>query len=87
MGAWYQANAKFDADVGAGLVTVPARLLLVKNDAFSPPELAFASEQYFEQGDVRELGIGTHWVIQEHPRLMAEEIDKFVGGLEWATDL
>jgi pimeloyl-ACP methyl ester carboxylesterase len=86
MGAWYQANAKFDADVGAGLVAVPARLLLAKNDAFSPPELAFASEQYFEKGDVRELGIGTHWVIQEHPRLIAEEIDKFVDDLEWASN-
>ncbi|KGB54697.1 Alpha/beta hydrolase [Sphingopyxis sp. LC81] len=85
MGAWYRANATFDADVGAGLVTVPARLLLAKNDAFSPPELAFASERYLEKGDVRELHIGTHWVIQEHPRLIADEIDKFVGGLEWTS--
>ena len=82
MGAWYRANAEFDLDVGAGMVRVPARLLLAKKDSFSPPELARASGRYFEKGEVRELGIGTHWVIQEHPRLIAEEITKFVDGLD-----
>ena len=82
MGAWYRANAEFDADVGAGTVRVPARLLLAKKDSFSPPELARASGRYFEKGELRELGIGTHWVIQEHPRLIAEEINKFADGLD-----
>ena len=83
MGRWYQANANFDSNIGAGLVKVPARLLLAKNDAFSPSELALASERYLEKGEVRQLGLGTHWVIQEHPRLIADEIGKFVEGLEW----
>lgn len=82
MGAWYRANAEFDLDVGTGMVRVPARLLLAKKDTFSPPELARASGRYFEKGEVRELGIGTHWVIQEHPRLIAEEITKFAHGLD-----
>lgn len=78
MSAWYRANAKFDADVGSGSVRVPSRLLLAKNDAFSPPELARATGRYLEDGEVRELGIGTHWVIQEHPQLISSEIDDFV---------
>ncbi len=78
MNAWYRANANFDADVGAGSLRVPARLLLARNDAFSPPELAHATGRYLLTGQVKKLGKGTHWVIQEHPRLIAEEIDMFV---------
>ncbi len=79
MGAWYRANANFDADIGDARVTVPTLLIIAPDDAFSAIDLARRSALFLDDGEVLELENGTHWIIQEKPQLIGELLVKFFG--------
>jgi pimeloyl-ACP methyl ester carboxylesterase len=76
---WYRANHR---DPNAPLpgdrrVHMPTLILLAPNDAFIPSDLARASLPLLDDGRLVELPEGTHWVIQEHPDVIAREVAAF----------
>jgi len=82
MGAWYRANANFDKDVGDARISVPTLALIAPDDAFSPIDLARRSALFLEDGQVKELEAGTHWIIQEKSELIGNMLVRFLGGDE-----
>lgn len=80
MGAWYRANADFDTEVGEARVSVPTLAVLAPDDAFSPIDLARRSALFLENGEVKELETGTHWIIQEKPELIGKLLVQFFDG-------
>jgi len=77
MGAWYRANADFDMEVGDARISVPTLALLAPDDAFSAIDLARRSALFLEEGEVKELETGTHWIIQEKPKLIGNILKEF----------
>tara|TARA_R110001592_G_scaffold362925_2_gene678882 strand:+ start:10612 stop:11580 length:969 start_codon:yes stop_codon:yes gene_type:complete len=71
MGAWYRANANFEMPIDSK-ISVPGLFILAPNDAFSPVEMGRKSLDYMVNGQIIELEEGTHWVIQEKPKLIAQ---------------
>jgi len=76
---WYRAdNAPPAGAPQAGRrVSVPTLILLAPHDAFIPSDLARASLALLDDGRLEELPDGTHWVMQEHPDLVAARIAAF----------
>ncbi|WP_262696081.1 alpha/beta fold hydrolase [Kordiimonas aquimaris] len=79
MGAWYRANSDFDMNVGEARVRVPTLSIIAPDDAFSPISLARHSAKFLENGQVKELSEGTHWIIQEQPELIGNILVQFFG--------
>jgi len=77
MGKWYRANAKFDMDVGDARIAPPTLVIIAADDAFTPIALARRNVLFLENGEVRELDTGTHWVIQEEPLLIGRAMADF----------
>jgi len=65
MGNWYRAPSV--PLPGEGRVAVPTLMLLAAEDAYIPADLSRRSMAFLDAGELRELGSGTHWVIQEEP--------------------
>jgi len=77
MSAWYRANADFDIELANANINVPTLLIIAPDDAFSPIDLARRSSLFLNDGIVRELEVGTHWVIQEKPGLIGTLLAQF----------
>ena len=77
MGAWYRANADFDMEIGDARISVPTLAVLAPDDAFSAIDLARRSALFLEEGEMRELETGTHWIIQEKPELIGNILKEF----------
>jgi epoxide hydrolase 4 len=75
MGKWYRAASPPLA--GDGRVAVPTLVLVAAEDAFIPADLTRRSALFLDAGEVRELGSGTHWVIQEEPQRIGELLAGF----------
>ena len=65
-------------------VELPVLLLLVAEDAFIPADLTRASLPLLDDGELVELGSGTHWVVQEEGERVAKLLISFFGGPEAA---
>ena len=74
---WYRANAASREDGEPRRSAVPTRLLLAPDDAFIPADLTRASLELLDAGELVELAEGTHWVMQEHPDVVAEHVAEF----------
>jgi pimeloyl-ACP methyl ester carboxylesterase len=74
---WYRANAAPREGGAPRRSAVPTRLLLAPNDAFIPADLTRASLQLLDAGELVELAEGTHWVVQEHPDVVAGHVAGF----------
>lgn len=77
MGKWYRANADFELEVDDIRISVPTQLLIAADDAFSALDLQMKTEEFLLDGEVVPLGVGTHWVIQEEPALIAGRLASF----------
>lgn len=77
MGAWYRANSAFDMEIGEARVSIPTLVVLAPDDAFSSLDIARRSALFLEDGEVKELASGTHWVIQEKPELIGNILVQF----------
>jgi pimeloyl-ACP methyl ester carboxylesterase len=75
---WYRAtNPDPSAPSGERRVRMPTLILLAPRDAFIPSDLARASLPLLDDGRLVELAEGTHWVMQEHPEVVAHEVGTF----------
>ncbi len=77
MGMWYRAE--WLPIEGEGRVATPTLVLLAANDAYIPGDLTRRSAMFLENGEVRELGSGTHWVVQEEPERIGTILAEFFG--------
>lgn len=81
MAKWYRANDRFsknyENELGDKLIDVPTLVVLAPNDAFTPTDLTARSILFLENGKVINLETGTHWVIHEHPKLLANILGDF----------
>ncbi len=77
MGKWYRAD--YPPLTGEGRVAVPSLVLVAAQDAFIPGDLTRRSGLFLDDGEVRELGSGTHWVIQEEPQRIGAILVEFFG--------
>jgi pimeloyl-ACP methyl ester carboxylesterase len=65
---WYRAAFRYrPQDEGELRVRVPTLVVLAADDAYIPSDLTRQSLQYLDDGQLLELGEGTHWVMQEEP--------------------
>ncbi len=77
---WYRAAFRHPVVAsGERRVRVPTQILVAARDAFIPAESTRASAAFCDDAHVIELGIGTHWVIQEQPERIARSIAAFFG--------
>jgi pimeloyl-ACP methyl ester carboxylesterase len=75
---WYRANPMDRRSlVAERRVKVPTLILLAPHDAFIAAGLTRASLRFLDNGRLVELAEGTHWVIQEYPSLVGNEIALF----------
>ena len=75
MGAWYRADP-WPLE-GEGRVALPTLVMLAEHDPFIPAAHTRASLEFLDDGELLELGSGTHWVVAEQP----ERIGRIL--LEW----
>jgi len=73
MGAWYRANANLPLPRDV-VIQVRGRLVLVPDDAFSPKAIGMLSGKFLERAEIVELNVGTHWIIQEKPKLVGQTL-------------
>jgi pimeloyl-ACP methyl ester carboxylesterase len=78
MGDWYRAEP-WDLE-GDGRVATRALVILAKDDAFIPASATRASLVLLEDGELLELGSGTHWVSGEEPERIGRILADFFGG-------
>jgi pimeloyl-ACP methyl ester carboxylesterase len=80
MGDWYRAEA-WPLE-GSGLVATPTLVILADDDRFIPAAATRASLEYLENGELLELGSGSHWVVGEESerigRILAEFFEETV---------
>lgn len=75
MGAWYRAPwTPLNADPQ---VATPTLLILAADDAFIPSDLSRAGMKYLDDGELLELGSGTHWVVGEEPERIGQILADF----------
>jgi pimeloyl-ACP methyl ester carboxylesterase len=76
---WYRASFRSEPDAGAAdrRLAMPVLLLLAANDAFIPSDMTRASFELLDDGELIELGSGTHWVVQEEPDRIAALLATF----------
>jgi pimeloyl-ACP methyl ester carboxylesterase len=76
---WYRADnaPAANAPQGDRRVSMPTLILLAPHDAFIPLDLARASLPLLDDGRLETLPEGTHWVMQEHPDVVAAKIAAF----------
>lgn len=76
---WYRASFRREPDSAAAdhRLAMPVLLLLAANDAFIPSDMTRASLELLDDGELIELGSGTHWVVQEEPDRIAGLLAKF----------
>lgn len=77
MGEWY--GAAYPPLNGDGRVAAPALVLVAAEDAYIPADLTRRGGLFLDAGEVRELGTGTHWVIQEEPERIGTILAEFCG--------
>ena len=77
---WYRSSFRSftrDATTPERRVALPVLLLLAQHDAFIPSDLTRASLGLLDDGQLVELGSGTHWVVQEEPERIAKLLEDF----------
>jgi pimeloyl-ACP methyl ester carboxylesterase len=82
---WYRAAFQpytRDPDTPERRLAMPVLVLVAAEDAFIPGDTTRASLDLLDQGELVELGSGTHWVIQEQPERIAKLLIGFFGGAE-----
>lgn len=77
MGAWYRA-ARWPLE-DDGRVSVPTLVILAAHDAFIPAAATRASLAFLDDGELLELGSGTHWVSGEQPGRIGGILVDFFG--------
>jgi pimeloyl-ACP methyl ester carboxylesterase len=75
MGKWYRAD--YPPLRGDGRVAAPTLVLVAAEDPYIPADLTRRSGLFLDAGEVRELGSGTHWVIQEEPERIGRILADF----------
>lgn len=80
MGMWYRAE--WIPIEGEGRVATPTLVLLAANDAYIAGDLTRRSAMFLDNGEVRKLGSGTHWVVQEEPERIGTILADFFGAAE-----
>jgi len=79
---WYRAAFRQDRDPGPPRrLRTPTLVLLAARDAFIPADATRRSVELCEEGRLVELGVGTHWVLQEEPARVAAELTSFFRGV------
>jgi pimeloyl-ACP methyl ester carboxylesterase len=75
---WYRAAFRYrPQEEGELRVRVPTLVVLAADDAYIPSDLTRQSLRYLDNGQLLELGVGTHWVIQEEPERIARILIDF----------
>ena len=75
MGAWYRAEGwPLDGD---GRIATRTLVILAKDDRFIPANLTRASIAFLDDGELLELGSGTHWVTGEEPERIGKILSEF----------
>jgi pimeloyl-ACP methyl ester carboxylesterase len=65
---WYRAAFRHPfQEEGELRVRIPTLVVLAADDAYIPSDLTRQSLRYLDDGQLLELGEGTHWVMQEEP--------------------
>lgn len=77
MGAWYRAP--WNPLEPIPRVATPTLLILAADDAFIPSDLSRAGMKYLDNGELIELGSGTHWVTGEEPERIGRILADFFG--------
>jgi len=76
MGAWYRANANFLLEREM-YISVPGLFIQAPEDAYSPKGMGELSLIFLEHGTLLHLDEGTHWIIQERPKLIGDIFTKY----------
>lgn len=82
MGHWYRAAARHWDEVaieGEQRVAMPTLILVAADDPYIPGDLSRRSLLFLDDGQLVELGFGTHWVIQEEPERIGALLAGFFG--------
>jgi pimeloyl-ACP methyl ester carboxylesterase len=74
---WYRAGFRHPEAFQDGRVGVPTLVLVAHDDAFIPSDRSRASLDHLDQGRLVELGVGSHWVLQEEPELTSQILIDF----------
>lgn len=75
MGAWYRAEAwPLSSD---GLIQTPTLVIVAEDDRFIPADRTRASLRFLDDGELLELGSGTHWVTGEEPERIGKILVDF----------
>jgi pimeloyl-ACP methyl ester carboxylesterase len=80
---WYRAAFRAparDPNAPERRVALPVLILVAANDAFIPGDVTRASRELLDDGELVELGSGTHWVVQEQPERIAQLLIAFFAG-------
>jgi pimeloyl-ACP methyl ester carboxylesterase len=75
MGEWYRAP--HELITGNQQVVVPTLFILAENDAFIPSDASRAGMKFLDNGELLELGSGTHWVAGEEPERIGQILIDF----------
>ncbi len=77
MNAWYRAEGwPLEGD---GRVATPTLVILAEDDRFIPASATRASLEFLDDGELLELGSGTHWVTGEEPERIGNILVDFFG--------
>ena len=74
---WYRAESW--PVTGDGRVATPTLVILAEDDRFIPASATRASLEFLEDGELLELGSGTHWVTGEEPDRIGKILVDFFG--------
>ncbi len=75
MGNWYRADAwPLEGD---GRMATPTLVILAEDDRFIPAAFTRASLEFLDNGELLELGSGTHWVTGEEPERIGKILVDF----------
>ncbi len=78
MGDWYRASFRLgEQPEGEMRVSTPTLVLVAPDDAFIPGDMTRRSLAFLDDGEIRELERGSHWVIQEDPQLIGDILVEF----------
>ena len=78
MAQWYRAESWPVA--GDGRVSTATKVILAENDSYIPASATRASLAFLDDGDLLELGSGTHWVTAEEPERIGRILVEFFAG-------
>jgi pimeloyl-ACP methyl ester carboxylesterase len=77
---WYRASFRSTPYSGPPRrIAIPTLVAVAADDAFIPGDLTRRSVELLDDGQLVELGSGTHWVLQEEPERIADLLVEWCG--------